>query len=1016
MIKRLIERPIAVTMSVIAIVVLGLISFRYLPISLMPNIDIPKITIHVSAPGLSVREVNGMLLSQIKNHLSQVVGLSSISTEARSDAGVVYIDFEPDSDIDIAFIEVNEKVDRAVRYFPEGIERPKIVKASVTDIPAFYLNISLKEKGPQNEDLLSESGIRFTELGSFVRNVISKRIEQLPQTAMADVSGVITPELFCIPDYKKLTSMGVGVELLENAIKRNNISLGALSIRDGEYRYNINFDAQITSKEDIESIYINHKGRIFRFSELCKIIERPAQRSGLVRSGRNNALSIAIIKQVDSKMEDLQSSIDKLISDFEKEYPHIEFELTRDQTQLLSYSINNLKNNLIYGGVLASLVIFLFMGDFRSPLLIIGTIPLSLIITLLTFHLLGITINIISLSGLILGVGMMVDNSIIVIDNIIQKWDSGMPLKDAISRAIKEIFTPMLSSILTTCSVFLPLIFLSGVVGAMFYDQAMAVTITLFSSLLVSTLVLPVYFYVMYRKRDATSSRHNMFNTKINFYRPYEVSLKWSLRHGKLLLFSFILLIPATYFVYQYVEKSRLPVISYDDTIMIVDWNSGISLEENDKRIWELLSLVKDKSVQTTSMVGSQQFMMAHTPNITASEAVVYIKTESAEVLKDVQKTLSDYISERYPTGVISFNVSGNIFDMIFAESESDLVVQLRNKNGGAPSVMDIVRVVNRIRDTLPNLYIPSAVLDQNIQYIADVEAMAMYSLSYDDIYQKMKSIVGQNQLFRINQGGYSIPVITGDAMAEVNDILSSSVRNSLGVEIPLSFVVRETKGEDFKLIYSGSGGDFYPLNIDANDRDLDEIISTIEELVSSDDSLFVTFTGDYFSSREMVMELILILIVAVALLYFILAAQFESIVQPIIILLEIVVDIFFVLFGLWILNESLNLMSLIGIVVMSGIIINDSILKVDTINRLRKEGMPLLKAIYIGGHRRLKPIIMTSLTTILAIAPFLSRVDMGSDLQYPLSLTIIIGMIFGTLVSLFFIPVVYHAIYKNRE
>ena len=185
---------------------------------------------------------------------------------------------------------------------------------------------------------------------------------------------------------------------------------------------------------------------------------------------------------------------------------------------------------------------------------------------------------------------------------------------------------------------------------------------------------------------------------------------------------------------------------------------------------------------------------------------------------------------------------------------------------------------------------------------------------------------------------------------------------------------------------------------------------------MSSDDDVFVTFTGDYFSSREMIMELILILIVAVALLYFILAAQFESIIQPIIILLEIVIDIFFVLFGLWILGESLNLMSLIGIVVMSGIIINDSILKVDTINRLRREGTPLLKAIYIGGHRRLKPIIMTSLTTILAIAPFLNRVDMGSDLQYPLSLAIIIGMTFGTIVSLFFIPVVYHAIYKNRR
>lgn len=191
--------------------------------------------------------------------------------------------------------------------------------------------------------------------------------------------------------------------------------------------------------------------------------------------------------------------------------------------------------------------------------------------------------------------------------------------------------------------------------------------------------------------------------------------------------------------------------------------------------------------------------------------------------------------------------------------------------------------------------------------------------------------------------------------------------------------------------------------------------METIKQVVKEDSYFFVAFTGEYFSSRETIKELIIILLVAISLLYFILAAQFESIVQPLIILSEIVVDIFFVLFGLWLFGESLNIMSMIGLVVMSGIIINDSILKVDTINRLRKQGMSLLRAVLVGGHSRLKPIIMTSLTTILAIAPFLNRVDMGSDLQYPLSFSIIIGMTVGTLISLFFIPLIYYVIYRKR-
>ena len=631
MIKELLKRPIGVTMSVIAIVVLSIVAMGYLPVSLMPDIDIPQITIQVSAPGLSVREVDNTLLKPLKNQLSQVAGLKNITAEARADAGAIYMDFEPNGNIDLIFIEVNEKLDRAVTALPKDVERPKVIKASVTDIPAFYLNLSLKSGAPREPGKPREAGIDFSELGQFARDVIAKRIEQLPQTAMVDISGVVTPELLCIPDYTKLTSMGVGIGLLENAIADNNVSLGALSIKDGQYRYSIHFDSRIISKEDIENIYINHDGRIYRFKELCEIVERPAKRNGLVRSGADPAVTLAIIKQSDARMADLQESIAALITDLEKEHPDIRFELTRDQTQLLSYSIHNLNSNLLVGAVLAALIIFLFMKDLRSPVLIVITIPLSLVITLLVFHVLGMSLNIISLSGLILGTGMIVDNSIIVIDNIFQKWRTGLTLEDSISRAVGEVFTPMLSSVLTTCSVFLPLIFLSGTAGALFYDQAMAVTVALFASLLAAVLVLPVYFYLMYRKLSPDTE--NRFMSKLftfNYYRPYELGLKWVLRHGRLMMICFILLVPLTYFVYRMVEKSRLPEISHDDTILTIDWNSGISLEENDLRVYRLLAQVDSLILQSTSMVGVQQFLMSHTREITPSESVIYMKAKDA--------------------------------------------------------------------------------------------------------------------------------------------------------------------------------------------------------------------------------------------------------------------------------------------------------------------------------------------------------------------------------------------------
>ena len=242
------------------------------------------------------------------------------------------------------------------------------------------------------------------------------------------------------------------------------------------------------------------------------------------------------------------------------------------------------------------------MKDWRLPLLIIITIPLTLIVTLLSFHLLDISLNIISLSGLILGVGMIVDNSIIVIDNVMQRWRQGMPLADAVVKGTNEVFTPMLSSVLTTCSVFVPLIFLSGIAGALFYDQAMGVTIALFASLFVAVLVIPVYFMVLYRKRK-TCPEGEVLDRKFhfNFYAPYERGIKWVLRNPVKSVTAFCLAIPAIFLIYKGLEKERLPYMEHNDALMKIDWNAGISVEENDVRVGDVLKQV-DGLVQTRAV------------------------------------------------------------------------------------------------------------------------------------------------------------------------------------------------------------------------------------------------------------------------------------------------------------------------------------------------------------------------------------------------------------------------------
>ena len=1001
----IIHRPIAVTMCLIAIMVMGCLALRYIPVSLMPDIDVPQIMVQASMPGYSAREIDRDVISPLRGQLMQVAGVKDIRSESRMDAGYVVMTFEPGSNIDLLFIEVNEKIDRTMNTMPKDMERPKVIKASAMDIPAFYLDVWLKNE---------TNDLAFAQLGRFAKGVVSKRIEQLPQTAMVDISGTAGTEITCLPYYDKLQALGLTTHDIETSIQRNNITLAALSVVDGLYRYNIHFDSQLLTKDDVTNIYINHDGRLLQLKDLCRIEERVAQRNGIDRHGKHNAVTMAIIKQNDAQMADLQQSMDNLLENMRHDYPEIEFELTRDQTYLLTYTISNLKANLYVGVLLACLILFLFMRQWRLSLLIVMTIPLSLILTLLCFYLLGISMNIISRSGLILGVGIIVDNSIIVIDNVMRRWREGMRLQTAIVEGTREVFAPMLSSVLTTCSVFIPLIFLSGVAGTLFYDQAMGVTIALFASLAVATLVIPVYFHLLFKKKLQAPA---VVNKCVVLYHPYEKMMRWVFRHARICLLVLACMVPLTGIIFWHIEKERMPGVEQDDMLMTIDWNTGISAVENDRRVMDLMEALGDEVETSTSMAGTQEFLLSHTKDVTASEAIVYVKAKSVEGLNQIKEKVLAELQQKYPTASVTFGESGNLYNMIFVTDEADLEIHLQDLDGRRPSIASARQFTDSLRAHFPGITVMPVVTETNIRYVADMEQMAVYKVSYDQLYARLKEQMSRNRIFEINDGAQSVPVMVGTDDKESSRILNSSVKNSEGTDIPISYLVRETKGEDYKRLPAGNGGEFYSIDLNATDKEVEQVMDYVERQVHQPKSeLTASFAGGYFTSRQLIGELALVLSVALALLYFILAAQFESFVQPLMILLEMVVDAFFVVAALWLLGESVNVMSMIGIVVMSGIIINDSILKIDTINRLRHGGMPLLRAIMTAGHNRLKPIIMTSLTTMLAILPFLHRADMGSALQYPLSLTIIVGMGIGTMVSLFMIPLFYYLIYKNRK
>ena len=1005
MIRKLIKRPVAVSMVLFAVAVLGAVSIKLIPVSLMPDVDIPQITVQVKVEGSSAREMDEYL-QPLRRQLMQIPSLTDIRSQSESGVGIIRLSFDYGADVDFIFVEVNERIDRAMSSLPDGAERPKALKSSATDIPAFFVNMTVRDTS------------RTMELSRLASSVISKRIEQIPEVAMVDISGLVFPELLIIPDNDRLTAIGVTPERLSEAIEANNIRLGNLSIRDGQYHWNIRFNSEINSKDDIENIRLNIGGRVYRFSELAEVIEQPASEDCLIRSDGSRAVSMAIIKQSDARMNTLQDELNDRIEEFRDDYPGVEFTVTRDQTELLRYTIENLEQNLYAGIILASIVILLFMRNFRFSLLIIPTIVVSLLTSMLALFLMGISINIISLAGLILSVGMMVDNSIIVIDNITQRWERGDTLEDAVAIGSGEVFAPMLSSILTNCAVFVPLVFLSGIAGEIFFDQAVAITVGLFSSLLFAVLVVPVYYYAMYRRRGRKMD--NKYLARIDRFLElgpsYEKALKWTFRHQGIVLTLMAVSIPLSVLLFMELDKSTFPPVTKSDIVLNVDWNRPVTITENDRRSTTLVEAVKPHTAQVTQMCGTQQFLMPHTRDMSQSEAQIYFRAHTAEGLDSLMNEAAAFLREHYPDASFNFTDAGNLFTLMFSSDGSKLTVQISGRDGRTPEPDRLNTILSEISEAAPDVYISPVSWQEQIMLVLDIEKMSLYNISYSEVLSTLRKRTREDNIFSITTGDYSIPVVVGDENRSA-DLLSGSIRNQDGADIPLSAFITEGRSRDLKTIVSGMSGNFYPLELDIPDSQVPEVMAAARDISIEDGTWDVAFSGSYFSSRETIRELMMIAVVAILLLYLILAAQFESIIQPLIILSEIVVDIFGALLLLWICGGGINAMSMIGIVVMSGIVINDSILKVDTINRLRKEnGYGLLRAIMTGGSRRLNPILMTTLTTVLAMVPFLTRGDMGSDLQYPMSIVMIGGMIIGLIVSIFGIPLIYYRIYRKKR
>lgn len=1011
MVRFLITRPVAVIMTFLALLLLGIVASGRLPVSLMPDIDIPEITVAVSRPDVSAREIENTVVSIIRRNLLQVQGIDRIESESRNGSALLRLSFRFGNDIDLAFMEVNEKIDGAMNSLPGDLERPRIIKASATDIPVFMLNISLADRDAGEEG--------FIGLSEFAETVIKKRIEQLPEIGMADITGQIRREIFITPDENKMVSLGLTDDDLESAVRLNNINIGSILVRDGKYLYNLEFSSYLREVDDVKGIYIRKGDRIIQLRDIAAVGIRQERPRGSYYSNGDRAVSLAIIKESSSKMSDLEEKMAEMVAVFREEYPRMKFEISQDQTRLLDYSISNLKGSLVAGGLLAFLLMFFFLRDGKSPLIIGFSIPATLVISLLFFYLIGLSVNIISLAGLILGIGMMIDNSIVVIENITQWTDRGLSLADSCVKGTNEVITPLISSVLVTCAVFIPLIFLSGISGAIFYDQAIAIVIGQGVSLLVGVTLLPAMYYLLYKngKEGFLTGLVKKVSLK-NIENKYEKGMDFFFRYRTMTMISFGLILLCMGWLFVTMEKEKFPAVKKDELVISIDWNENITLDENLRRTREMIAASNDHILQTNSFIGEQQFLFNRDYDQSYTQAKVYIKARGYAAADTIRTGCYGFIRNKYPGALMDIGAQQNIFEKIFDASAEQLVAEVSLlKEKEVPPVDRMTLITEEMRKTWPDAGISMPQLEDKIHLKIEPGKLLLYDVEPVTLYNTLKSSLNQYNIGELRSSNELLPIVLSDREKQISEIITTgSVLNTHGQAIPVREIVSVKREHDYKTIRGGINGEYVPVNMNITTNRPAAITSGIRNIVTADPSLTVSFSGTLITGQQLFRELSIILIVALLLLYFILAAQFESLTQPLIVLLEIPIDIAgaLLLVKLW--GGTINIITMIGLIVMSGVIINDSILKVDTINNLRAEGMPLLKAIYTGGSRRLKPIIMVAMASLFSTAPMLFSQGMGSELQRPMALALVGGMSLGTVVSLFFIPLAYWYIYRNRS
>ena len=1014
------KNPVARFMFAIGIILLGVIAFSNLAIDLFPDISYPIIAVTTEYPGASPEDIEITITRPIEKRVSRIQNVRYVSSRSREGVSTLNIEFYWGTNLDVASTDIQQSISQILDQFPEEAKQPVIFKFDPSQISVIVLAVT----GPMDEYRLRELAEDF----------IAPRLESLKGVAAANVFGGQVREIQAELNRSKLEGLNLSIDKVAQAVKTGHMDLPGGSLKGQRIEYGVRTLGRSSDVKDLEEIVVeHHNGVPVRLRDIGKIKDGFEDAETEVHVNGARGIIIGVQKQIGGNTVSTVDNVLKTLPQIQKEVPKgVSIQVVSDQSTFIRKSIKNLQHEAMMGALLAVAIILIFLGSGTSTLIIAHSIPISIISTFVLLHFGNFTLNIMTLGGLALGVGRLVDDAIVVLENISRHLELGESPEEASYKGASEVSKPVIAATITSIIVFLPLAFVKGIAALLFVQMAYTVAFSLLASLFDSLTLVPLLTakFLKPRKKSAQPSwTQKIFQRTQPFFlwidQHYQGLLHLALSHRKAVVSGVVGIFAGTLFLIPLIGTDffpssdegqirmsmRLPVASsLGETIKVVEKVEGIIFEQ----VSELKSLwARAGSGKGRSVVFSGRFAGSHTATASMMLVDQSDRNRSSEA---ITRSLREKLS-KIPGTIISVYPGGVVTRVITFGADEPIDVEILGYESAAGSrlakeVDGILRGVRGVTDVqigreegLPEYQVRIrkdrvAALGLTTSRVAEVVRQAVEG-DESAIYVDPKT--GREHKVRVR--------LREEDRKRPEDLARLPLPVSSGKIIPLENVV------DIKQTFSPNQLErkyqqrIVHVTANTSGRDLGSIASEIEDKISQlkiPEEFSVQLKGSRLEQREAFQTLFFALGLAILLVYMVLASQFASLLHPFLIMFSVPLGFIGVIWALYLTGNTLSVVSFIGIIMMVGIVVSNAIILVDCINRLRKEGIELKEAVIRAGRIRLRPILMTSLTTVFGLIPMALGLGEGAEANAALAIAVIGGLTVSTFLTLVFIPTIY--------